>query len=283
LTFEITYGSVPSGLALDRNTGIISGTPTAAGTFSFGLRVWDFNKRWGIKDYLSIAIAEAPKPPPPPPAPPPPPPPSPTAYNGTVTISGRWINHFTKNPIPGAVVLTWDGTTRRSVTTDSNGEFAITADTSLITTKTPKSFGTWPKCYSAMGFAIFRKSDGSLYTNVNIFDAIGPDRTFSVAGPAVSFGDTPFWPAVDFSLKSDIPVRFMISVEKVGGGWGNSTYRTEHYLSNAVPLALATKVTLVDSAGNTHVSPPATLPLEHGCAVVTLTFQGGAFTWVGVP
>ena len=37
----MTYGSLPSGLAFDAAAGVISGTPTAAGVYTFGVRVKD--------------------------------------------------------------------------------------------------------------------------------------------------------------------------------------------------------------------------------------------------
>ena len=40
-TWKLTSGKMPSGLSLSSSTGVISGTPTAAGTFSLGLTVSD--------------------------------------------------------------------------------------------------------------------------------------------------------------------------------------------------------------------------------------------------
>lgn len=54
----ITFGTLPAGLSLDSLTGIISGTPTTAGTSSFTVQVTDSN---GVTatHALSINIAAA--------------------------------------------------------------------------------------------------------------------------------------------------------------------------------------------------------------------------------
>lgn len=43
-TITITSGSLPAGLSYSNTTGLISGTPTTAGTFSFGVQATDSNK-----------------------------------------------------------------------------------------------------------------------------------------------------------------------------------------------------------------------------------------------
>lgn len=42
-TFSVISGSLPTSLSLGTSTGIISGTPSAAGTFSFTINVVDIN------------------------------------------------------------------------------------------------------------------------------------------------------------------------------------------------------------------------------------------------
>jgi hypothetical protein len=44
-TLTVTTGSIPAGLSFTGSTGVVSGTPTTAGTFSFGIQVTDANKQ----------------------------------------------------------------------------------------------------------------------------------------------------------------------------------------------------------------------------------------------
>ncbi len=45
-TFRVTSGDLPAGLALDQATGLLSGTPSAAGTFRFSVTITDSNARF---------------------------------------------------------------------------------------------------------------------------------------------------------------------------------------------------------------------------------------------
>ncbi len=55
-TFSITSGSLPAGLTLNTSTGVISGTPTSSGTYSFTAKVTDSK---GTTDTVTCSIAIA--------------------------------------------------------------------------------------------------------------------------------------------------------------------------------------------------------------------------------
>jgi hypothetical protein len=56
-TYAVTAGALPAGLVLDPNTGLISGTPTAGGTFSFTITATDSNGCTGSRAYTLSSAA----------------------------------------------------------------------------------------------------------------------------------------------------------------------------------------------------------------------------------
>src|SRR5258708_639424 len=58
--FTIISGSIPSWAALDMTTGVLSGTPDAAGSSSFTVQVTDAQGNQAVApEFLSIAVAPA--------------------------------------------------------------------------------------------------------------------------------------------------------------------------------------------------------------------------------
>ena len=56
-TFAVTSGALPGGLSLNGSTGVISGTPTTMGTFSFTITVTDANGLTGAQAFAIQVIA----------------------------------------------------------------------------------------------------------------------------------------------------------------------------------------------------------------------------------
>jgi hypothetical protein len=53
-TYSVSAGSLPSGLSFNTGTGVISGTPSAGGTFNFTIRAVDANNNFGTQAYTVI-------------------------------------------------------------------------------------------------------------------------------------------------------------------------------------------------------------------------------------
>jgi len=143
-SFGVTAGALPGGLVLSA-TGVLSGTPTTAGTFNFTIRGTDANGCFAVLAYM-IVVAAAP----------PPPPGCPVitmapsslpgttagvAYNQTITASGGTAPYsfgVTAGALPGGLVLSSTGVLSGTATTagtfnftvrgtDANGCFAVLA------------------------------------------------------------------------------------------------------------------------------------------------------------
>lgn len=88
--YAVTSGQMPGGVSLDNSSGNVTGTPTAAGSFSFGVSVSDASGA-SKQQPLQIAVGQAAVAPAPPPAPPSPPPssPAPPSSPSSPTPSGN--------------------------------------------------------------------------------------------------------------------------------------------------------------------------------------------------
>jgi hypothetical protein len=56
-TYAVTSGSLPPGVTLDTSTGVLSGTPTATGSYSFTITVNDVNHFTGSQAYTVVVSA----------------------------------------------------------------------------------------------------------------------------------------------------------------------------------------------------------------------------------
>ncbi|MDQ6840010.1 MAG: putative Ig domain-containing protein [Actinomycetota bacterium] len=84
-SYTVASGSLPAGLALKASTGVLSGTPTAAGSSTFTVRATNGVNPDAVSPSITIMVAAAPA------AMSPPPPPLPVPGNNTPTT-----------PLPGA-------------------------------------------------------------------------------------------------------------------------------------------------------------------------------------
>lgn len=90
-TFSVTSGQMPQGVNLDQATGIVTGTPSASGSFNFGVTAAD-SKGASTQQAMQIVVGQAAAPPPPSPPPASPTPPSTPAPSGTPPSGNSFSN-----------------------------------------------------------------------------------------------------------------------------------------------------------------------------------------------
>ena len=130
--------------------------------------------------------------------------------------------------------------------------------------------------------ALFRNSDGSLYLKSFLFDLVNGDRTINpLVTNSIALGDVPLWPAKSITVNSDIPVKLYIGYPEEGRSSGNSLLKTQHSLSDVVPLEYDVVVRLTDGSNNVYYSPSHRYVLQDGCFQATLSFNAGQFNWQG--
>ena len=201
-----------------------------------------------------------------------------------INISGRFVDGVTGESV--ANVRVWDpevGMNTSLDVSDSAGKFAFETDTTSVTETAESSTGySTGRCYfENWGLtSILRNADDTLRLRATQFDFKPGDLVINpLTSPDIDLGDVPLWPATGLSFSADIPVKLYIPYPEEDKSLGNTLLRTDHKLSNAIPLEQPVSVRLVDKDGVEYVSPEKTYPLSKGCSTVTLNFRDGEFSW----
>ena len=124
ITWSMAGGSLPTGLALNPTTGVISGTPTAAGTFNFKVQASNGTSPDATKDLSIVVGTSAPTVD------------SVTVSPSTVTVTKGTTQNFTatvtgtNSPAQG---VTWEVTGGTGSTIDGSGLLTVTAGETAAT------------------------------------------------------------------------------------------------------------------------------------------------------
>ena len=268
--WSISMGFLPPGLEIDSSNGVISGIPTSSGTSSFTATVTDSGGNEATKDFQIIIEA------------------APVSIN-SITITGRFVDYFTDQPIPNVNLLktaqSQDATVQPS---NDNGEFSITTTVNELSatdiTKSTKGFWYYPSCYIyAQSMSIRRYSDNSLAVLSNIFDLDNQPVSYPITSELVDLGDVTIWPATGFRMYFDKELKITIHYPEEGRSTGNINYmmNTDGYLGgNIAPFDYPLTVDLEDRDGNIYNPPPYSHPRAEGCSKnVVLNFFNGEFSW----
>jgi len=122
-TWSVSSGTLPPGLTLGASTGLLSGTPTTAGTYSFTVKVIDHS---GLSDTEPVSVTIIPGPslnfPPPPPGW------THTVYGDTLTESGgtapfTWS--VSSGSLPPGISLSADGNLSGTPTATGTSSFTV--------------------------------------------------------------------------------------------------------------------------------------------------------------
>ncbi|OHA09446.1 MAG: hypothetical protein A3B37_01955 [Candidatus Sungbacteria bacterium RIFCSPLOWO2_01_FULL_59_16] len=211
-----------------------------------------------------------------------------------ITIRGRVIDYFTRQPVANTSIRSFRTTNGTSVVTGPDGTFAAFASTAPITATSSQAWYTQRSCYLSLGngFSVIRpplsgyytnlgpQPENSLWVSVNPFDAIRAEKYFAVLGPEVDIGDHVIWPVADtFYFHSDVALKYMVEYPEEGRGAGYGLLTTSGASSGLIPLGYNVRVRLTDASNQTFYSPYTKLPLSHGCNPIALKYSGGQFSW----
>ncbi len=199
----------------------------------------------------------------------------------TLTVRGRVTNAFTGVGIQGVRLQVGPPYAVADIT-DADGGYSFTRATDqwglAIAHATPDKATCYIQSVSYAGpynlpggsYWLYRYAIPEPHDRNDVKPVLGPEIEHNI----------PLWPAADFSLQSDIPVRYSLLFGTQEEGGGNAGYRTEGYLSLAIPLDYDVRTRLWDEAGNVYTSPVFRAPRDRACTpAVSLTFQNGQFTW----
>lgn len=244
LTWSLAAGSTPpAGLSLS-SAGVISGTPTTAGTFTFTVRVTDTAGRTGSRSY-SLVVNTAP-----------------VAANDAYSVAEDTTLIV---PTPGVLANDTDADgnplTAVRVTGPSNGSLTLNANGSFSYTPNPNFIGS-------DGFT-YKANDGQADSNiatVTITVNPTPDLVGTITGPSRACPGQVIGGAITLSVRN-------LGQSSVGGFFVGVYISADTTITTS-DLLLTGGREFVSSLGGNTIAP---VPLFSGASVPTSTPTGSQF------
>ena len=206
----------------------------------------------------------------------------------TIKIRGQLIDQMINTPISGAKLYSAYEFSPKEVVTDSNGNFEFIVSSDYT--------GSWTFLDNCHGWAgnIGLQKDYQLWENGQLentyklalikekFDS--KPNIEDVSGESeIDIGKVYAYPSADISIESDLSASFDVmykykNSEGYNGG-GNSNFRKEHYLSDALPLGYDVFIQFKDQNGATSKSSVYSVPQDATCGVVSLKYFNDESQW----
>ncbi|HAI98732.1 TPA: hypothetical protein DCL30_04325 [Candidatus Peribacteria bacterium] len=210
----------------------------------------------------------------------------------TITLTGRVVDQMTQQGLSGATLQSSYEYGPSTVVTDANGNFSMSISTDFKLTEPGSQFGvpnisgSWSffkDCYNYGSFSVQRNSSGPLELTKYPFDAAEEIRVPLGSLREVDIGDVQMYPTADISTVTDIPssmwVWYTYKNREGRNGPGQDGFKTEHFLSNALPLDYDAQVEFIDEQTQKVTSSTFHVPADALCQTVNLRLVGGESQW----
>jgi hypothetical protein len=196
-----------------------------------------------------------------------------------IKIKGRIIDEITNEPIAGARLSSAYEFSPDEIISDSNGNFEF-----IVRANFEGGWHFYADCYGWADSISLQPNYNSygLALRKSRFDA--EEEITDVSGQdEIDVGIIFAWPSADISTDSDIEASFNVQYKYKNlqgyNGPGNGNYKTEHYLTSALPLDYDVFIQFEDEQGREYKSTTYHTPLDAKCGVITLKYFDGNSEW----
>jgi len=280
-TWSILSGSLPEDLDLDGVTGVLSGTPSSGGIFTLLIQLKDKVGRAISRAFQLIINPE--NPPDVPPGIPP----------ENIILTGRFVDSFTKEPVPNVFFTSanyWNNRHATVVGNQPDGTFTISMSFDPLTTTQQIIFPYTTQCYFFYDYMIFtRNGDNTITLEIKNIDG-KENESYDIEDTAFNIGDIEMRKGLTSGVISNSIMRVYIHYPgddyiEDGSKSDFIKYGSQEWFPPYVALLdYPLKYEIVTEDGRVFNAPEYTVPRNSLCTDnVYLKFFNGVFEWIQVP